>query len=100
MATQSIRPVKNRLYGVTHDLSGRPIVREPRTLKVGIGLPKGKALHVWIDKTGKWCVQVGEKRAEFATKEEARAYYLQNRRTAPERKYPQKRPYFVFTRIS
>lgn len=100
MATQSIRPVKNRLYGVTHDLSGRPIVREPRTLKVGIGLPKGKALHVWIDKTGKWCVQVGEKRAEFAMKEEARAYYLQNRRTAPERKYPQKRPYFVFTRIS
>jgi hypothetical protein len=99
MATMA-RPVKNRLYGVTHDLSGRPIIREPRTLKVGIGLPKGKALHVCIDRDGKWRVEVGERYSTFATKDEARDFYLKARKSAPKREYPQKRPYFIFTRIS
>lgn len=101
MATQiQTRPVKNVMYGVTHSLDGRPIVREPRTLKVGIGLPKGKALHVWIDRDGKWCVLVGDKRHDFQSKDEARAFYATAKKGAPERKYPQKRPYFIFTRIS
>jgi hypothetical protein len=31
----------NTLYGITHTTDGTPIVRVPRTIKVGIGRPAG-----------------------------------------------------------
>lgn len=40
----TIKPSTN-LYGVTHDASGAPRIVEPKTVKVGIGLAKGKAIH-------------------------------------------------------
>ena len=102
MATNlSARPAKNRMYGLTHELDGTPIIREPRVIKVGIGVPKGRSVLVWIDAKGNWCVQhEKDKIARFASKEEARAFYKTARDKAPERRYPQKLPYFIFTKVS
>lgn len=88
------------LYGLTHDLEGQPVVRESRTVKVGIGLAKGKALHVWIDAQGRWCVQSGEEIKRVETLAEAKKEYLAAKKVAPERKYPQRLPYFTFTRVT
>ena len=38
---------RSKLYGVLHEPSGRPIVRQVRVLKVGIGVPTGPDVHVW-----------------------------------------------------
>src|ERR1041384_4105546 len=50
------------LYGLTHTLEGVPIVREARSVKIGIGLPKGKAVQVWIESEGDWRVLVGNRK--------------------------------------
>ena len=50
---------RSKLYGVLHEPSGRPIVRQVRVLKVGIGVPTGPDVHVWIDQNHQWCVEVG-----------------------------------------
>lgn len=93
-----------KMYGVTHDLSGAPVVIEPKALKVGIGLAKGPAIHVYIDLARKWVVQVGVgeavTRQRFDTKLEAKKAYRQAREKAPERKYPQRLPHFTFSHIS
>ena len=50
---------RSKLYGVLHEPSGRRIVRQVRVLKVGIGVPTGPDVHVWIDQNQQWCVEVG-----------------------------------------
>ncbi len=97
---------RSKLYGVLHEPSGRPIVRQVRVLKVGIGVPTGPDVHVWIDQNRQWCVEVGSyvngkrqsqvKRLEQRT--DAEAFYAQQRKTAPERNAPRKLPYFTFLR--
>jgi hypothetical protein len=71
-----------------------------RTVKVGIGIPKGKDLHVWIDANGKWNVQVAKEIKQFEPTEttEVKSCYREAKRTAPKREYPSRVPYFVFTR--
>jgi hypothetical protein len=95
----------NKLYGVTHDPeTGEARVVEPRTTKVGIGLPKGKAIHVYIDIESKWVVQSGlgknVKRERFDEKIEAQKYYRKIYPSAPTRDFPQRIPYFTFLRLS
>lgn len=51
-----MRPNTKKMYGLTHDLDGRPIVRLPRVVKIQIGQPKGPAVSTWIDETGQWRV--------------------------------------------
>lgn len=87
-------------YGITHEPGGAPRVLEPKTTKVGIGLAKGKALHTYIDMSGKWVVLVGKDAKRFDTKAEARKFYRETKPNAPERAYPQRLPYFTFSRIS
>ena len=99
-----MRP-SNKLYGVTHDpVTGEPKVVEPRTTKLGIGLPKGKALHAYIDADGRWVIQSGfgreVKRDRLDSKEAAQRKYRELYRSAPERKYPERLPYFTFSRLS
>lgn len=89
-----------RMYGVTHSLKGEPIVRESRAIKIGIGLPKGKALHVWIDANEKWCVQVGKETTRMTKMEEARKFFLAAKANAPDRKYPERLSYFTFTKVT
>ena len=88
------------MYGLTHEGDGTPRVIEPKTTKVGIGLAKGKAIHVYLDMAGKWVVMVGKDPKRFETKVEAKAFYRQAKPNAPERAYPQRLPYFTFSRIA
>lgn len=97
---------RSKLYGVLHEPSGRPMVRQVRVLKVGIGVPTGPDVHVWIDQNHQWCVEVGTyvngKRQSqvkrLAQRADAEAFYAQQRKTAPERNAPRKLPYFTFLR--
>ena len=97
---------RSKLYGVLHEPSGRRIMRQVRVLKVGIGVPTGPDVHVWIDQNHQWCVEVGTyvngKRQSqvkrLAQRADAEAFYAQQRRTAPERNAPRKLPYFTFLR--
>lgn len=91
------------LYGITHSLSGAPMTRLVRMLKVGIGYPKGPAIHVYINAKREWVVEIGvnkeAQRKGFSSRGEAKQFYDANRRGAPERKYPGKFPYFTFQRV-
>lgn len=92
------------LYGITHTMAGAPIVRLAKTLKVGIGYPKGRAIHVYIDAAGKWCVELGATKEtrtveRLGSKQEAQAFYKQRLKTAPDRKFPAKFGYFTFSRV-
>lgn len=97
------KPRKDRVYGITHDLSGEPRVIEPKAVKVGIGLAKGKAIHVYIDLEKKWVVQVGAgnnvTRERFDKKIEAQKYHREQKAKAPKREYPSRLPYFTFYRM-
>lgn len=101
------------LIGISHDKNGLPIIRTPRVLKVGIGVPKGRACYVytyqgrWIIRYGVWTqdkklVMETAKGADgkngFATKEEAQQYYATNKSKFAESNRPQKIPFFTFTK--
>ena len=81
-------------------------MRESKLLKVGIGLPRGKALNVWITvQDGKrvWKVVSGYEQGKmqtwtFATRQEAEACYNAKIGTAPICKYPRKISFFTFSR--
>ena len=97
---------RSKLYGVLHEPSGKPIVRQVRVLKVGIGVPIGPDVHVWIDQNRQWCVEVvsyvnGKRQSHvqpLAQRANAEALYAQQRKTAPERNAPRKLPHFTFLR--
>jgi hypothetical protein len=97
------RPSK-KLYGVTHDSAGAPRIIEPKTVKVGIGLAKGKAVHSYIDLEGQWVVFSGYgpniARERFDTKAKAQMRYREMKKDAPDRKYPEKLPYFTFLHVA
>lgn len=105
-----MRPLPGVLYGITHERDGRPIIRESRVLKVGIGLPRGRGLDVWQHpKDGKWYFRMAVKkngRVDFdfcnpnkgMTREEAEKFYRDNYHKAEEVTYPRKLSYFTFTR--
>lgn len=93
------------LYGVTHTLEGQPIIRLPKACKVGIGNPKGKAIHVWIERSprnGKlyWRVETGygkEAAVEvFEERRAAEAYYFEKSKTVGDCPFPRRLPYFTF----
>lgn len=93
------------LYGVTHTLEGQPIIRLPKACKVGIGNPKGKAIHVWIErsaKTGKlyWRVETGygkEAAVEaFENRKDAETFYGEKSKTVGDCPFPRRLPYFTF----
>jgi len=94
---------RTKLYGVTHSPDGTPLTREVRILKVGIGYPKGPAVHVYIDRAQKWVIEVGvgkdAKRLRFDSRVEAEKAYNEQRRKAPLRGHPGKFPYFSFYRV-
>lgn len=97
---------KTKMFGLLHDEEGKDIERQVRFLKVGIGLPKGPAVHVYIDANGDWKIQAGVKKAEIKMftfksdeKQKAIAAYRELRRNTPDRPYPQKIPYFTFLKV-
>lgn len=114
MATQAElpRPIPGVLYGITHEKDGSLIIREPKILKVGIGLPKGPALSVWMQREAsgmvKWKVTRGyakEGPAAMSTltcdnRQAAEELYYKHLPNAPECPYPRKATYFMFTKPS
>ena len=62
------------------------------------------ASAVYIDMDGKWVIKTGSgsgtSRERFETKEQAQKRYRELKSTAPERKYPERLPYFTFSRQS
>lgn len=104
---QFTRPDRTKLFGVTHSLDGSPIRRQTRSLKIGIGVPSGKDLHVWMRPNGDWAIEVGVysdgkrtggDKKTFKTRSEAEAAYASMYAEAPDRKYPSKLSFFTFLR--
>lgn len=94
------QPLPNVLYGVTHDEQLNPVVRTPRTVKVGIGRPAGKDISVYINLDGKWVVRSGKADGILlATKIEAQRKYREMLKSAPDAAYPTKLAYFTFTKL-
>ena len=96
------RPHNGVLVGITHTPEGGAIIRQPRVLKVGIGLPKGKAINVWIHKNGQWAIATGYNKENgkveyFKTRAEAEAKFSALYEAAPICPYPRKIAYFTFT---
>lgn len=100
------------LIGITHDINKLQIIREPKVLKVGIGVPKGRAIYVYL-KSGRWMIRVGkfdkeklsmvtvagpEGQPGFATKQEAQSWFSSNKETIVISNRPQKIPFFTFTK--
>jgi hypothetical protein len=104
------KPIPGVMFGLTHDIDGAVIIREPRILKVGIGLPRGRALNVWIHNDGKWYFRVGNKGADnrlkfetvpkggLETRAEAERFYRENYTNVDLCNYPRKLGFFTFTR--
>lgn len=103
------RPIPGVMFGLTHDEDGAVIIREARILKVGIGLPRGRAINCWIHNDGKWYFRIGKMnngKLEFttapktglATAAEAEAFYRENYNKADIANYPRKLQFFTFTR--
>jgi hypothetical protein len=100
---------KSKMYGLLDDPNtGQRLQRQVRVLKVGIGVPSGPDIHTWISPLdNQWVIEVGDysggkrqgKITKYGGKLEARTAYIQARKTAPERKYPRKVPYFTFLRM-
>lgn len=94
---------RDKIFGLTHTLTGKPIVRHVRMMKIGFGYAKGKAVHVFINAQRKWIVEVGvgkdKKQFPCDSKTEAQKIYREQIKNAPERGYPGKFPYFTFQRI-
>lgn len=95
--------LSGNLYGITHDQDGNPRITEPNVIKVSIGLAKGKAINIYIDRESNWVIQTGSgqetKRKRLETKDEARREYYSLKPQVPERKYPERLPYFTFSHL-
>lgn len=93
----------SRMVGLTHTPNGKAVTRQVRMLKVGIGYPRGPAIHVYIDAAKKWTVELGvgkeAKREKFDNRVAAEKFYREQRPKAKDRTYPGKLPYFTFHRI-
>lgn len=98
-----VRPSRDMMFGITHDPDGTPIIREPKILKVGIGLPRGPACNVWMAPDNTWKIRVGFKQGEakvytFQSRAEAEKFYQDTINQAPVCNYPRKIGFFTFTR--
>lgn len=98
MATAHAMPNPAKMFGICHDADGSALVRVPRVLKVGIGMPRGKDIRVYIDASGEWKVRVGDNVKPCKDMEDAKKAYRSLKANAPEIKYPRKLEYFTFTR--
>lgn len=102
------RPIPGVLFGITHQADGSPIIRESKVLKVGIGIPKGRGLNVFIRNDGRWYFTIARKEGGkvvektiekgLGSRKEAEDFYRQYYKTAEVVNRPRKLGYFTFTR--
>jgi hypothetical protein len=102
------------MFGLTHERDGMPIMREPRILKVGIGLPRGRGLEVWQHPTDKlWYFRKAipkkgpgkgvdwellNAKSGIPTREKAEEFYYAQYPKAEIVNYPRKLSFFFFTK--
>jgi predicted Zn-ribbon and HTH transcriptional regulator len=95
------------MIGLTHSKEGLPIIIEDKAVKVGIGLPRGKAVDVWVDTSGEWNIRQGnavsgklafKTVAKVKTRAEAESEFRKAYEAADLCAYPRKIPYFSFSR--
>ena len=107
MSTVITPPRKNVMIGVTHTREGLPIIHESKVLKVGIGLPRGKAVDLFVNSDGLWCIRQGKAVsgklefktvAQVKTRAEAEMAFRKAFDEADLCAYPRKIPYFTFLR--
>jgi Recombination directionality factor-like len=106
MTQTDARPLPGIMYGITHEEDGSLRIREPKLLKVGIGMPKGRALFAWLtreDGVNSWRLTRGYKKDDmatlkFATRAECESAYGKALANAPICPYPRKLSFFTFTR--
>src|ERR1019366_5281416 len=109
MSTTIAAPRKGVMVGLTHSSEGLPIISESKSIKVGIGLPRGKAADVFVDSSGIWNIRQGnvvgntgklkfETVAKVKTRAEAEVAFRKAYDAADLCNYPRKIPYFAFTR--
>lgn len=100
---------RSMLIGITHNTDLTPIIRDVKVLKVGIGVPKGRASYIytfrgeWIARFGAWEEKNDKKTlimksAKFKTREAIEEWYAANKLTFAVSNRPQKIPFFTFTR--
>lgn len=119
MSTQQTappRPEYGRLYGITHDPASKlAMIHAPRVLKVGIGIPSGRAIQVfmadkkWNIRHGFWEGPAGSKRLVMKTvfrggengfantREVAEEWHNSHKHEAVVSDRPQKQQWFGFT---
>lgn len=115
------RPEYGKLYGITYDAtSGAPLLRTRKALKVGIGIPKGRAIHVFLFE-GKWHIRFGvwenvlggKNKLVMKTvyrggsttngvllsneRKDVEKWYHEHKKEAAVSNRPQKLPHFTFT---
>lgn len=104
------------MKGITHSAEGQPLLRQARVLKVGLGVPRGKASYIytyrgrWIIRYGVWKKSEGSKdklimetakgidgKLGFATRAECQEWYEKNKAGFAVSNRPQKLQFFTFT---
>jgi hypothetical protein len=98
MNVLEVRPQKNKLFGVTHDRQGNAVLRVPRAVKIGIGVPAGKDVEVYMDFNRTWVIRAGEKANRYANRADAQAMWAKALEVAGNRSHPKKLDYFTFTK--
>lgn len=97
----------NTMIGLTHTADGHPVIREPKTLKVGISMPLGKGCDVFVNNDGKWVIRAAsevagklkwETVATVDTRKEAETAFTAAWKKAATCTYPRKAAYFNFTK--
>lgn len=120
--TNTPRPDPKRVYGLTHQTDGTPIIRVPRVTKVSIGMPAGPQIWVAMTDSKTWFIwanqkeivykgtdkELAQKRYELAidkgiaigknAKGEDVELKLGKGEGVIVRKFPVKLPYFTFTK--
>lgn len=106
----------NTMIGLTHEPDGKPVIRLARSLKVSIGVPKGRAITIYMYR-GEWLVRFGVWKASDPAKPNAKklymetvfkstsrrdveTYYATNKDKAALSDRPQKLPFFTFVKRS
>lgn len=101
-----VRPQRNVMFGLTHDMAGKTVMRVPRSTKIGIGLPGGKDVELYIDYNGEWVANTpGMKRdgkdvpfVRYPDRATMQSKWPTILKYAATRKHPKKIDYFTFTK--
>jgi recombination directionality factor gp3-like protein len=110
-----IRPEPGVMRGLTHSPDGQPLIRASRVLKVGVGIPRGRASYIYTHQ-GRWIIRYGvwkkgdgkdklvmetakgsDGKNGFPNRAECQEWYAKNKASFAVSNRPQKLQFFTFT---